>query len=202
MQLSRIVPVMADAGWCALFCNPASEQAVAARLRREGWRAYLPLYRKLLRGVIIKGGRRVRTKGAGEIVFRPLFTRYLFVEIDLETQAWTPLARCHGVDRLVLASREIGSRPGLIADEVIELIRQAVDAGDFDDHVARPKAVREDLRKLLAAGEQPQVRINGFDLVGRLQSLDENGRAAVLIELLGRPIITRTEAAPLVLVAD
>ena len=189
-----------NSGWSALFCNPASENAVAVRLRREGWRVYLPLYRKLLRGVIIKGGRRVRTKGPGEIVFRPLFTRYLFVEIDLETQAWTPLSRCHGVDRLVLASREIGSRPGLIDPDIIELIRSSVDAGDFDDHAARPKVVREDLRKLLAAGEQPAVRLNGFDLVGRLQSLDDGGRASVLIELLGRPIVTRTEAAPLVLV--
>jgi len=182
-------------GWAAIFTNPASEDAVAARLRRGGWRCYLPRYRRLLRGVKIIGGRRVRVRGPGEIVMRPLFSRYLFAEIDLETQAWSPIANCVGVNRLVLESREVGSRPALIHPEVIEAIRQAVSDGDFDD--VRPTApLRVDLKRKLDQGERPAVRVNGYgNLIGALVALDDNGRAQVLLNLLGGETIARTEAA-------
>lgn len=187
-------------GWCAVFCNPASEDVVALRLSRSGWRCYLPKYRRLLRGVKIVGGRRIRVKGPGTIVWRPLFPRYLFAEIDLSTQAWSPIANCVGVARLVMESRDPASPPALIDGEVVELIRASVDAGDFDD-VPPPRVIRHDLKQMLDAGERPTVRVNGHDIVGELLGLDDRGRASVLLTLLGRELVTTTDAGPLRVVA-
>jgi len=188
------------AGWCAVFTNPASEDAVAARLRRDGLRTFLPKYRKILRGIRIVSGRRVRTKGPGEIVLRPLFSRYLFVELYPE-QGWHGIATAPGVARLVMHTRDVGSPPALIHPEVIEAIREAVDRGDFDQ--ARQTApMRVDLKRMLDAGEQPRVKINGHDIIGELLALDDQNRAAVLVELFNRPMVTRVDAGPLTVVVS
>ena len=197
-QVHRRPPCLASSdigvGWAAVHTNPLCEDAVEARLRGDGLRTFLPRYRRLLRGVKIVGGRRVRTKGPGSIVMRPLFSRYLFCELWPE-QGWHDIARAPGVNRLVMQTRDVDSPPALIAGEVIQLIRESVDAGDFDD--VRERIDRADLRKLLAEGRQPKVAMNGHPLIGKLIGLDDAGRASVLVELFNRPMITTTDARPL-----
>jgi len=61
----------------------------------------------------------------------------------------------------------------------------------------REKADRADLRKLLAEGRQPKVAMNGHPLIGKLISLDDAGRASVLVELFDRSLVTRVDARPL-----
>ena len=55
----------------------------------------------------------------------------------------------------------------------------------------REKVVRHDLKKLLAAGQQPRVAVNGHPLIGRLIGLDDAGRASILVELFDRALVTR-----------
>ena len=91
-----------------------------------------------------------------------------------------------------MTARDAAASPATIAAEIIEAIRAAVDRGQFDDLP---------LRQRLERGEQPLVRFNGSGIVGKLIGLDEAGRAAVLLRLLGRDVVTRVPLAPLEFVA-
>jgi len=111
---------MEPAGWAAIMTNPASEDAVEARLQREGWRTYCPRYRKMLKGVRIVGGRRVRSRGSGEMVMRALFPRYVFAQLD-HGEPWHALAKTPGIAKLIMAAAAKGAdpQPALLAGEIV-----------------------------------------------------------------------------------
>ena len=189
-------------GWIVIMSKSSAEHVAERTLQSAGWRVYCPRYRKLLRGTKIINGKKVGIRRGGEVVFRPLFSRYIFCELHPEQQ-WWPIRKAVGVDRIVMEPSTV-TRPGepdrialpaLLHPEIIELIRQAMDAGEFDEY--RPRIVRNDLRQRLNRGERPMVRANGSGIVGRLVGLNDAGRAQVLISLLGREVQATADAGPL-----
>src|SRR4029077_19787156 len=141
-------------------------------------------YRKRLHGVRLgENGRRIRTRGPGEIVFRPLFPNYLFVELMPGDDPALELIR--GVQR-VLRQRLVHGTfgpPRLIGPEIIGVIRDIVASGKWDevgeiDHRAP--------RLNMKIGDK--VRVGAGDwggVIGKLIDLDEQGRALLLAEFLG-----------------
>jgi transcriptional antiterminator RfaH len=61
--------------WYVVHAQPNAEAKVVSHLRNQGFRPYLPRYRKRRRHA-----RRV------EDVAAPLFPRYLFVSLDVEAE--------------------------------------------------------------------------------------------------------------------
>lgn len=182
-------------GWAVVISNPSAEFYVAKQLLRIGYRSFLPVYQKLLRGVRIIEGRRVRTKGIGDLVSRPLFPRYLFAE--LWDEEWTPITRLPGVYDLIWR----GEVPARLDEDLVEGIRRKVNAGDFDEY--RAPALRADLATYLAAKKSVTVSVPGWNgVLARLERLDDRGRAEVLLEVaLGRSgVRTNVDAASLVVV--
>ena len=166
--------------WLVVATKPMSEELAARALVGGGWRVYLPRMRKVLLGVRLGAdGRRIRCRGHGEVVLRPLFRGYLFAAFE-EGCGWGEIGRTRGVMRVVGSRDEEGIwRPGLVDGEIVELVRESERGGEFDD-------VRG-ARKDLALGASVRVaELN--DLLGRVVGLLSGGRAVVDLEMLGRRV--------------
>jgi hypothetical protein len=187
---------MPETGWCCALTRPAAEEVAEKSIRQAGFRVYLPRYRKILRGVRLDEttGRRIRTRGAGEVVMRPLFGQYIFIELH-PGQSEHGITIAVGVVKLLRhpAVGGLFGTPKLIDAEVIEEIRLAEQRGDFDQvRGAAPRLRRTDL----APGDQVSTAQGvGAELVG----LDDAGRAQVMQTWFNAPrLVTVSDARELV----
>lgn len=164
--------------WVLATTAAQEEERAAAWLKVRGWFAYLPRYRKLLKGVRLDSdGRLKRSHGIGEVVRRPLFPRYIFVRLGEDMQ-WSPLRDIPGILSLV-GSKEGGYfRPSISGGELIVELYETEQSGEFDD-VPRPLRIGSEVK--LARGPFQ-------DQVGRLASQDETGRVAVMLEVFSRQV--------------
>ena len=110
--------------WYVAQSHVHAESKAAMHLGRQGFEVYLPRYRKQRRHA-----RRIDVVGA------PLFPRYLFVSIDLETQRWHSIQSTIGITRLVGNSDE----PSMVSPEIIKGLRDREDADGFVLLERRPR---------------------------------------------------------------
>jgi transcriptional antiterminator RfaH len=143
--------------WYAVHSRPKQEHRALENLQNQGYEAWLPLIavEKLRRGRVSE-------------VIEPMFSRYLFIRLDMEHTNWTPIRSTLGVSRLV----SFGNRPAPIADELIQVLRQMPD---------RPP------ERLLQPGQAVRM-IDGplKGLEGIYQQADGELRAMVLVDLLSK----------------
>jgi transcriptional antiterminator RfaH len=150
--------------WFVVQTRPNSERRAVAHLNRQGFEVYFPVYLK-------------RRSHAGKIdmVEAPLFPRYLFISIDLDSQPWRSIRSTFGVVQLVCH----GDRPAPLAGEIIADLRSREDERGlvrFGSTAFRP-------------GERVRVAGGAFaDHVGRFDSMGDGERVAVLLDLLGRKV--------------
>lgn len=186
----------AAAGWAVAMTKPACEEIAERSIRQGGHRCYLPRFRKLLRGSRIENGKRIRTRQAGDLVMRPLFPGYILIEVHAGDGAGA-IDRVTGVVRVLRhrAAADGSARPRLIAAELVDAIRKREQAGHFDEgRIGEGGTVRKDI----AAGDRVQIGGGEYSgLIGRLVELDEAGRAAVLLEILGRSDVRASVPAEL-----
>jgi transcription antitermination factor NusG len=168
---------MSAPSWAVVMTKPMAEQVAGKNIGVAGFRWYLPMYRKVIRGTRLdERGRRIRPRG--EIVLRPLFPGYLFAELHPD-QAWSPMKKAVGVSDLIWR----GERPALLDAYIVEAIRETERAGLFDE--ARPGQKRK--RADIEIGNQVRVLDGPFaSFIGELAALDETGRARALLDLFGR----------------
>ena len=155
--------------WYVVHCRVGSEQRAETNLVRQEYEVWLPMYHKTRRHA-----RRV------ERVLRPLFPRYLFVHIDLDSQPWRPILSTFGVHTIVSDA----DGPLAIGDDIVAgLIARAGDDGIFD--IAR---------RAMTPGDQ--VRIQGgpmADLEGVFQAELDSDRVLILLKLMGREVRVSVE---------
>jgi len=82
--------------WYAVHTQASAEQKADFHLRNQGFEVYLPSYRKQRRHA-----RRV------DWIKAPLFPRYLFVRMDIETTPWRRIHSTIGVSYLLFMRQEI-----------------------------------------------------------------------------------------------
>jgi transcriptional antiterminator RfaH len=151
--------------WYAVHTQPAAETKAAANLQRQGYATYLPSHRRLVR--------HARRK---DVVRRPLFPRYLFVDVDRARKAWRPILSTLGVADLVRG----GDEPVAVPERVVDAIRRNEGAGVFDQ-----LAAAGDLR----SGDAVRVVEGPFaDCIGRLVEASGDERVCILFEIMGRPV--------------
>jgi transcriptional antiterminator RfaH len=148
--------------WYVVHCKPHKEwQAASALTERLGLATYLLELRRCSRGRVQRA---------------PLFPRYLFVRMDLQTVGVSHINATAGVLRLV----SFGGAPPSIPETVIEALRQRVDI--LNDHGG-----------LLEHGFHPgdTVRLTHGPLRGLeaifIGPMKPSERVRVLIEFLGQP---------------
>jgi transcriptional antiterminator RfaH len=149
--------------WYVVQTHPNAEAKAEAHLRRQGFQTYLPRYRK-----------QRRHARRSEDVLAPLFPRYLFVAMDTARQRWHAIQSTLGVSRLVA----FGDAPALMQDGIVEQIR----GREVEDGLI---AIPADAS--FASGEAINVKSGPLQsCVGLFDSITDNQRVAVLLDILGR----------------
>lgn len=157
--------------WYVIQTHVNAETKAARNLERQGFSIYLPRYLK----------RRSHARKV-ETVPAPLFPRYMFVWIDIETQRWRSVQSTFGVSQLVLN----GSDPAPLAPQVISCLKAREDDGGY---------VQLDRRPSIALGAKVRVLTGVFaENLGLFDGMADRDRVAVLLDLLGRKVRVTLDA--------
>lgn len=170
--------------WGVVEVRPNMEPVAERSLIRLGYDPLVVRYNKLIKGCrIAPDGRRIRSR-KDEIQARPFIPGYLFLPIVQGDDA-SEVDGQLGIKRLFRNRDADGylAKPKLIRARIVEQIQLAALAKD-----ETPKPIRDDLK--------PGQRIRtpaGIEAV--LLSLDSNGRARFLAEMLGGQVVGSIEDA-------
>ena len=146
--------------WYVVRTQPHREAQAARQLENQAYRVFLPRF--------LKSRRHARKF---ETVLAPLFPRYMFIVLDLGRDRWRSVNGTYGVDRLLMRSGEPEPVPN-------GLVEQLTEAAAADGVVRSGPALRE--------GQTIRVTAGPFaELVGKLETLDDQGRVRVLLEIMG-----------------
>jgi len=150
--------------WYVAQTQVRGEERARFNLERQGFRTYLPRYR-----------RERRHARRREIVQAPLFPGYIFVRLDLETAPWRSINGTFGVTRLVCR----GDRPAELPKGVVEEI--AAREGENGLIVMKPRPFRR--------GEALRIMTGALaDCLGFFERMADRDRVVLLLDLLGRKV--------------
>ncbi|HEX6960176.1 MAG TPA: transcription termination/antitermination NusG family protein [Ferrovibrio sp.] len=155
--------------WFAVHTQPHKEALAAQHLRNQNFEVYLPRYQKMRRHA-----------GKAEIVAAPLFPRYLFAGIDLETQRWRSVNGTRGVVGLVMLGG--GDKPIPVPEPVIAEIR----AREGEDGFIRLNPPQFRRGQTLRIVDGPMA-----DTQALFEEAVDGNRAILLVSLLGRLVRTK-----------
>lgn len=162
-------------GWYVVSTLPNQEARAEANLRRQGYASWMPRFCRSRRHA-----RRIDT------VLAPLFPGYLFVQLDLDRQAWSAINGTYGVRRIICRN----DRPARLPDDFIAALHGTLDQQGL-------AGVPE---QWLQAGMKVRVLSGPFvDCVGTLVDLASRERVALLLTVLGREVaavVSRRAVAP------
>ncbi len=149
--------------WYVVRTQPTAEIKAAQHLDRQGYRVYLPRWRK----------RRSHARRV-DWVAAPLFPRYLFVGFDVACTPWRAIQSTIGVSQLILK----GGMPAPVPDGIVDEIRSRETANGLVE-------VAPDYRRgdSLLIGEGPFL-----NKIGVFDGMSDSERVAVLLDLLGRQV--------------
>jgi transcriptional antiterminator RfaH len=146
--------------WYLLRTKPRQEAVAKENLRRQNFRAFLPLYRCSR-----------RKQGRWTEVAEPMFPGYLFIPLDLLLQNCDPIRSTRGVSGFV----RFGLEPAPVPDAVVEELIAA-------------EAVRNrQIPPLFKPGDAVAIVAGGFSgLKAIFQAEKGADRVILLLDLLGR----------------
>ncbi|MGB8183002.1 MAG: transcription termination/antitermination NusG family protein [Stellaceae bacterium] len=152
--------------WAVVQVQPRAEDKARQHLANQGFMPYLPRYR-----------RRVRHARRIEIVLRPLFPGYVFVQLDPTKSRWRSINGTVGVRR-VLTDGEV---PRRVPERIV---REIMAREDGDGVVAL-------LPPSFARGQAVRIIDGPFaDCDGLFQEMRDDERVVLLFTLLGREVRT------------
>ena len=160
MTLSRDIP------WFVAQLRPQGLTRAITHLHRQGFETFAPE----LAATSTRAGARRQTR-------KPLFPGYLFVSFDPLARGWTAINATRGIARLILNDPR---RPApLPADLMAGLMARCDSTG-----LLLPPAD-------LQVGDRIRVLAGPFaDLVTQIETLPDQERIGVLIDLMGRKVRT------------
>ncbi len=144
--------------WYVVHTKPRQEARALENLQNQGFNCFLPtLQVQKLRN------QKVQT------ITEPMFSRYLFIQLDDQTQNWGPIRSTLGVSKLV----SFGPQPAKVPPEFIAFLKEAP---------------AEIIERMFAPGDTVQVASGPLKgLEGQYLAHDGETRAFVLVDLLGQP---------------
>lgn len=159
------------AAWYVAETLPRAETQAEHHLSRQGFSALCPRFRKVTRHA-----RRT------EQVLAPLFPGYVFVRFDQQRDAWRAINGTMGIRRLVGADTK---SPQPLPAGVIEALLDRCDQGVVS-------CTLPDIQP----GREVRIISGPFaDLLATVTSLDDKGRARVLLDILGNRTAARIPLA-------
>ncbi len=154
--------MIATRQWSAVHTQANKELLAASHLQRQGYVTFFPTISK-------------RVKHARKVFDRKvsLFPSYIFVDLDLAHDRWTPINGTMGVRGVVMA----GSKPARLPDGFIDRLNL---------ELAGQKAPVAKQYEPLDPGVAIKVQDGPFKgLIGRFEAMTAAARVAVLLDLLG-----------------
>ncbi|OSQ40479.1 transcription termination/antitermination protein NusG [Thalassospira mesophila] len=152
--------------WFAVNTAPHQETRAQLNLNRQGYETWLPVFSKTRRHA-----RKTETVKAA------LFPGYLFVTLDLERDAWTPINGTFGVRRLVIQN----AKPSALPAGFVQDLRNMTDEAGLIARTDNP----------FAPGDSVRIAEGPFaDLVASVFDLPTESRVRVLLEVLGGSVVT------------
>lgn len=151
--------------WYVAYTKASGELRAANHLKRQGFDAYVPLCRRVLRHA------RRETN-----VLRPLFPRYVFIGFDVEIDRWRSVNGTQGVSRLICH----GERPTPMPDGVVEGLRD----GEIEEGVVP-------LSQLVLFDPGAQLRVLDGAFVGHIgtyEGMSDSERVILLFGMIGRQV--------------
>ncbi len=156
--MSSEKPETTHQAWYVVHTKPRQEARALENLQNQGFNCFLPMMQ-------VQKLRRQKVQWVTE----PMFSRYLFIQLDSEHQNWSPIRSTLGVSKLV----SFGPQPAKVPEELIALLQQAP---------------QEAIERMFAPGDAVQVASGPLKgLEGQYLQHDGETRAFVLIDLLGQP---------------
>lgn len=153
--------------WYVVHTHANAEQKARSHLIRQGIEVYLPQY-----------NRRISHARKVDWCPRPLFPRYLFVELDLDADAWRKIHSTVGVQYMICRDE----RPAAIPEGIVDEIRSTENAAG---RVSPGKRID------LNCGDVVQITSGAMtDQIGLFECRTADERVVVLLNLLGREVRT------------
>lgn len=164
--------------WYLIFTKPRQENLARENLERQGFITYLPLAKQTRR----RNGRYIKS-------IEPYFPRYLFIQLNTETDNWSPIRSTVGVVQMV----RFGGVPAVVPDELVTCLKEN------DDPDGLQKLVRQDL----SPGDKVEI-INGpfAGYQGIYQQRKGSERVAVLLDIVGKTAAVTLSAHDLQVAAN
>jgi transcriptional antiterminator RfaH len=154
--------------WYVVNTKSREETKALFNLKRQGFNAYLPQYRKTRRHA-----RRTDT------VLAPLFPKYLFVEFDLDMEKWSCINSTLGVNSLI----KFGALPSAVPTDLIDDIKAREDDTGM---------VSLNRQLKIKHGDRVTVITGAFsDHTGIFECQNDDERIIILLNLLGRDVRVR-----------
>jgi transcriptional antiterminator RfaH len=154
--------------WYVVHTHTLGETKALFHLKRQGFDAYLPLYKKTRRHA-----RKV------DVVARPLFPRYLFVSLNIATDRWWSVQSTVGVSHLVCH----GEHPTAVPGGMIDALRRREDADGYC-------AISE--LDAFKKGQVVEISDGPFsDFMGIFDAVSDTDRVYILLNLMGREVRVR-----------
>jgi transcriptional antiterminator RfaH len=146
--------------WFLVHTLPRNERRACFHLQAQSFKIYAPQI-----------SRTVRHARQLKNVCVPLFSRYLFVALDLDRDRWLSIQGTFGVASLFISE----GRPVPVPRGVVEALM---------DHPGEANLAL--FADGLKCGQQVRIARGAFaDFVGTLERLDDAGRVRVLLQMMG-----------------
>jgi transcriptional antiterminator RfaH len=155
--------------WYLAYTKPRQEQIALNNLQQQAFDAYLPLYKKFK-----------KTEQGPVALFEPMFPRYIMLKPSKPEQSISAVRNTKGIATLV----RFGFEPAQIQDDLVQRIRQL--------EQDRNQATLQELSNL-KVGQTVRLKHTALGgIEGLVQSVSSK-RVAVLLEILGRPMVVELE---------
>jgi transcription antitermination factor NusG len=146
--------------WYVAMTLPRKERVAAANLENQGFRSFLPLQL-----VTHRHARKFRTELA------PVFPRYIFAILNIDTQRWRSVNGTFGIAHLITdGERPLWVPPGIVETLMLSSNRRGALMFESD----------------LAVGSKVRLLAGPFaESLGVLERLDGAGRVQLMLDLIG-----------------
>ena len=151
--------------WYLVYTKPRQENLAQENLERQGFEIYLPRIYQTRR----RNGRYIKT-------IEPFFPRYLFINLNTETDNWAPIRSTFGVSRMI----RFDGIPAVVPDQLIQVLKE----NDDKDGIQRLKQKNYTLGDKVTIIDGP---LAGYQGIYQQQKSAE--RVAVLVDLVGKNTI-------------
>ncbi len=159
--------------WYLLMAHPRQDAVAHAHLERQNFEVYRPVAWHM---------HKHRQKMIPRI--ESLFSRYIFVHVDMDNERWQPIQYTTGVSKFIRFGKD--NYPTKIPDKFIAQVRDLEKA--LSDRLVNVPALQQ--------GEEVVILEEGlfYGKTSIFQNYDGNNRALVMLEILKQEVMLNVSA--------